>query len=58
MVKTILRELDTLGRFYVIIYKGNNFYDFMFPILLRRSVLKRVLSEWNEIAPLGANSFL
>ena len=37
-----LRELDTLGRFPAILYKGDNFYDILFAFP-HKSLLKRDL---------------
>ena len=39
----ILKWLDTLGRFSVILYRRNTFNNFLFAFLLTRPFLKRVL---------------
>ena len=38
-----LRELDKLGRFSTISYKGDNFCDFLFDLLYTKSLLERGL---------------
>ena len=54
-----LMGLKTLDRFYVILYKGDNFCDLLFGFLLTKPLLKRDrLSKEKNLLPRGAYSFL
>ena len=49
--------LDTYGRLYATVYKGDNFYVFRFLFRYTKHFLKRVYSKRKEFAPTGSKFF-
>ena len=45
------RGRDTLGKFFTILHKGDNFCDFMFAFLYTKALIKRIYSKMKEFAP-------
>ena len=43
-------NLDTLGRSSAVVYKGDNFCDFLFALLHIKTLLKGVYLKWIEFA--------
>ena len=52
-----LRGPNTLGRFFTILYKEDNFCDFLFAFQYTDPLLKGVYSERKAFAPKGSKFF-
>ena len=53
-----LRELGTLGTFSAILYKGDNFCEFLFVFMQTEPILKTGFSKRRNFLPREANSLL
>ena len=57
LTKVLLSGMDTLGRFSVVFYKGDNTFTSCFPFWIPNPFSKGAYSKRKEFAPIGSKFF-